>query len=86
MCMFPLPIYFDAIYCLIDVMVFLVQVVSKMLFFQVSPLIDIDKILDCEMRPTAAADSDAFNLGSKQIFVKQYLVKWKGLSYLHCTW
>ncbi|KAK1375866.1 CHD3-type chromatin-remodeling factor PICKLE-like [Heracleum sosnowskyi] len=52
----------------------------------VSPLIDIDKILDCEMRPTAAADSDASDLGSKQIFIKQYLVKWKGLSYLHCTW
>ncbi|XP_027356637.1 CHD3-type chromatin-remodeling factor PICKLE isoform X2 [Abrus precatorius] len=52
----------------------------------VSPLNDIDKILDCEMRPTVAADNDATKLGSKQIFVKQYLVKWKGLSYLHCTW
>uniref|UniRef100_A0A5B7BD29 Putative CHD3-type chromatin-remodeling factor PICKLE n=1 Tax=Davidia involucrata TaxID=16924 RepID=A0A5B7BD29_DAVIN len=52
----------------------------------VSPLNDIDKILDCEMRPTVADDNDASKLGSKQIFVKQYLVKWKGLSYLHCTW
>lgn len=52
----------------------------------VSPLNDIDKILDCEMRPSAADDNDASKLGSKQIFVKQYLVKWKGLSYLHCTW
>ncbi|CAK7353888.1 unnamed protein product [Dovyalis caffra] len=52
----------------------------------VSPLNDIDKLLDCEMRPTVADDSDASKLGSKQIFVKQYLVKWKGLSYLHCTW
>ncbi|KAF4385694.1 hypothetical protein F8388_010250 [Cannabis sativa] len=52
----------------------------------VSPLSDIDKILDCETRPTVADDSDASTLGSKQIFVKQYLVKWKGLSYLHCTW
>lgn len=52
----------------------------------VSPLNDIDKILDCEMRPTVAGESDATKLGSKQIFVKQYLVKWKGLSYLHCTW
>ncbi|PSS01091.1 CHD3-type chromatin-remodeling factor PICKLE like [Actinidia chinensis var. chinensis] len=51
-----------------------------------SPLNDIEKILDCEMRPTVADDSDASKLGSKQIFVKQYLVKWKGLSYLHCTW
>ena len=53
---------------------------------QVSPLNDIDKLLDCEMRPTVADDNDASKLGSKQIFVKQYLVKWKGLSYLHCTW
>ncbi|TYI72123.1 hypothetical protein E1A91_D07G037500v1 [Gossypium mustelinum] len=52
----------------------------------VSPLNDIEKILDCEMRPTVADDNDASKLGSKQIFVKQYLVKWKGLSYLHCTW
>lgn len=52
----------------------------------VSPLNDIDKILDCEMRPTVAGDNDVSMLGSKQIFVKQYLVKWKGLSYLHCTW
>ncbi|XP_059290027.1 CHD3-type chromatin-remodeling factor PICKLE-like [Lycium ferocissimum] len=52
----------------------------------VSPLNDIDKILDCETRPTVADDKDASKLGSKQVFVKQYLVKWKGLSYLHCTW
>ncbi|GAY44316.1 hypothetical protein CUMW_081240 [Citrus unshiu] len=37
----------------------------------VSPLNDIDKILDCEMRPTVAGDSDVSKLGSKQIFVKQ---------------
>lgn len=55
-------------------------------FLQVSPLTDIDKLLDCEMRPTVDADGDDTKLGSKQIFVKQYLVKWKGLSYLHCTW
>lgn len=52
----------------------------------VSPLNDIEKILDYEMRPTAAEDGDASTLGSKQIFVKQYLVKWKGSSYLHCSW
>ncbi|KAL6212996.1 hypothetical protein ACLB2K_018211 [Fragaria x ananassa] len=50
----------------------------------VSPLIDIDKILDCAMRPTVAGD--ALKQVTNQIFVKQYLVKWKGLSYLHCTW
>ncbi|KAK4277229.1 hypothetical protein QN277_015253 [Acacia crassicarpa] len=52
----------------------------------VSPLSDIEKILDCEMRPTVVGDGEASKLGSKQNFVKQYLVKWKGLSYLHCTW
>ncbi|KAL5071495.1 hypothetical protein RYX36_022382 [Vicia faba] len=38
------------------------------------------------MRPTVAGKSDAENLGSKQSLVKHYLVKWKGLSYLHCRW
>ncbi|KAF7830339.1 CHD3-type chromatin-remodeling factor PICKLE isoform X1 [Senna tora] len=52
----------------------------------VSPLNDIEKILDCEIRPTAVGDGDASKPGSKQMFVKQYLVKWKGASYLHCTW
>ncbi|KAL8108884.1 CHD3-type chromatin-remodeling factor PICKLE isoform X1 [Apium graveolens] len=52
----------------------------------VSPLNYIDKILDCEKRPNAEADSDASKQGPKQVYFKQYLVKWKGLSYLHCTW
>ncbi|KAH9622678.1 hypothetical protein KSS87_011394 [Heliosperma pusillum] len=52
----------------------------------VNPLNDIEKILDCEMRPTIADDGDASAVGSKQVFVKQYLVKWKGFSYLHCSW
>nr|GMD74242.1 cytochrome B561, DM13 and DOMON domain-containing protein At5g54830 [Ipomoea batatas] len=51
----------------------------------VSPLNDIDKILDCETQPTIGDDSDASKLGSKQIFVKQYGVKWKGFSYHHCA-
>jgi len=38
------------------------------------------------MRSVVAAESDAQKLESKRILVKQYLVKWKGLSYLHCTW
>lgn len=59
---------------------------NELFYLQVNPLNDIEKLLDCEMRPTVADDSDASKLGSKQIFVKQYLVKWKGLSYLHCTW
>ncbi|KAL9230296.1 hypothetical protein vseg_005669 [Gypsophila vaccaria] len=48
----------------------------------VSPLNDIEKILDYESRPTTSNDGD----GSKQVFADQYLVKWKGFSYLHCSW
>ncbi|CAA2968529.1 CHD3-type chromatin-remodeling factor PICKLE [Olea europaea subsp. europaea] len=46
----------------------------------------MDKILDCETRSCAADESDVSKPGSEQSFMKQYLVKWKGLSYLHCTW
>ncbi|XP_019447576.1 PREDICTED: CHD3-type chromatin-remodeling factor PICKLE-like isoform X1 [Lupinus angustifolius] len=52
----------------------------------VSPLNDIDKILEYETCPTVAGESDATKSGPSQKFVKQYLVKWKGLSYLHCRW
>ncbi|KAL0323654.1 UNVERIFIED_CONTAM: CHD3-type chromatin-remodeling factor PICKLE [Sesamum calycinum] len=52
----------------------------------VGHLNELEKILDCEMRPGPANDSDASKLGSNQVLVKHYLVKWKGLSYLHCTW
>ncbi|KAK1275276.1 CHD3-type chromatin-remodeling factor PICKLE [Acorus gramineus] len=52
----------------------------------VSPLNEIDKILDSEMRLIETDESDASKMDSKQKSVKQYLVKWKGLSYLHCTW
>ncbi|XP_057522880.1 CHD3-type chromatin-remodeling factor PICKLE-like isoform X2 [Amaranthus tricolor] len=52
----------------------------------VSPLIDIEKILDHEVCPTAVEDGDSSTPGSNQIFVKQYLVKWRGYSYLHCSW
>ncbi|XP_051137067.1 CHD3-type chromatin-remodeling factor PICKLE-like [Andrographis paniculata] len=47
---------------------------------------DIEKILDSEVRPCAADDTDVSKLGSTQALTKHYLVKWKGLSYLHCTW
>ncbi|XP_010526237.1 PREDICTED: CHD3-type chromatin-remodeling factor PICKLE-like [Tarenaya hassleriana] len=53
----------------------------------VSPLSEMEKMLDCEVRPTVPNDDqDSSTAAPKQIFVKQYLVKWKGLSYLHCTW
>lgn len=47
---------------------------------------ELDKILDCEMRPSTVNDSDASELGSNQVMMKHYLVKWKGRSYLHCLW
>jgi len=56
------------------------------LHLQVSPLNEIDKILDCEMRPTKSSEQGSSDAEPKPIFVKQYLVKWKGLSYLHCSW
>lgn len=52
---------------------------------QVNPLNEIEKILDSEMRPVTA-EMDASKPDQKQKIVRQYLVKWKGLSYLHCTW
>ncbi|XP_020686638.1 CHD3-type chromatin-remodeling factor PICKLE isoform X2 [Dendrobium catenatum] len=52
----------------------------------VSPLNEIDKILDCETRATAVDDVNVSHSGSKKAGVKHYLVKWKGLSYLHSTW
>ncbi|KAG6537882.1 hypothetical protein ZIOFF_002985 [Zingiber officinale] len=38
------------------------------------------------MRPTMADKNDSTKFFSSQTKVKQYLVKWKGFSYLHCTW
>ncbi|GER35306.1 chromodomain helicase DNA binding protein [Striga asiatica] len=52
----------------------------------VGHLNELEKILDCEVRPRAANDSDVSTLGSNQVFMKHYLIKWKGLSYLHCSW
>ncbi|CAH8390357.1 unnamed protein product [Eruca vesicaria subsp. sativa] len=52
----------------------------------VSPLSEMEKILDCEMRPTISDEQDSSDAAPKQVSVKQYLVKWKGLSYLHCSW
>ncbi|KAL8475219.1 hypothetical protein ACS0TY_031582 [Phlomoides rotata] len=52
----------------------------------VGHLNELEKILDCEIRPTAVNDSDASKLGSDQVMMKHYLVKWKGKSYLHSIW
>ncbi|CAA7041549.1 unnamed protein product [Microthlaspi erraticum] len=54
---------------------------------EVSPLSQMEHILDCKMRPTASSNQpDSDNVAPEQVVVKQYLVKWKGLSYLHCSW
>ncbi|XP_009138050.1 CHD3-type chromatin-remodeling factor PICKLE-like [Brassica rapa] len=47
----------------------------------VSHLLAMEKILECQMRPMASNRPVP-----KQVFVNQYLVKWKGFSYLHCSW
>ncbi|KAK8943573.1 CHD3-type chromatin-remodeling factor PICKLE [Platanthera guangdongensis] len=52
----------------------------------VNPLNEIDKILDCETHAIQEDESVVSQYGSKNTGVKHYLVKWKGLSYLHCTW
>ena len=59
---------------------------SMFLLLQVSPLNEVEKILDCEMRPPTSDEPDTSKTSSKPKYVKLYLVKWKGLSYLHCTW
>lgn len=59
---------------------------SRLLYLQVSPLTEIEKILDCEMRPTVVDENDSSKSSSNQSYAKQYLVKWKGFSYLHCIW
>ena len=54
---------------------------QHLLLLQVSLVTGIDKILDCRMSSVMTGESTSTKLESKQ-----YLVKWKGLSYLHCTW
>lgn len=54
---------------------------------QVCPLGEVEAILDRELCPTASNDPDSSDNGTPtQVFVKQYQVKWKGKSYLHCSW
>lgn len=50
--------------------------------FQDPRLKEMEKILDCEER-VVDDDSEGSSSGEKQ---KHYLVKWKGLSYIHCSW
>ncbi|KAG2609908.1 hypothetical protein PVAP13_4KG075700 [Panicum virgatum] len=50
----------------------------------VSPLTEMEKILDCEMRDAPREDTSSSEPEPKKI--KQYLIKWKGLSHIHCSW
>ncbi|XP_062228270.1 CHD3-type chromatin-remodeling factor PICKLE-like [Phragmites australis] len=50
----------------------------------VSPLTEMEKILDCEMQDVTSEDINSSEPGSKKI--KRYLIKWKGLSHIHCSW
>ncbi|XP_019087304.1 PREDICTED: CHD3-type chromatin-remodeling factor CHR7-like [Camelina sativa] len=53
---------------------------------EVCRLGEIDKFLNREFLPMASNDPDSENGEPSQVPVKQYLVKWKRLSYLHCSW
>jgi Chromo (CHRromatin Organisation MOdifier) domain len=50
--------------------------------FQDPRLKEMEKILDCEVR---AIEGDAESSSSREK-QKHYLVKWKGISHIHCTW
>ncbi len=58
------------------------------------PLGDVDKFLDCQLRPKAVLSATGGGGGKdvsapdpiSKALVKQYLIKWKSRSYLHCSW
>lgn len=54
------------------------------------PFADIEKFLDSQMRPLNSAgpceEHEATAGPSSKLLTKQYLVKWKSRSYLHCSW
>uniref|UniRef100_J3MBV3 Uncharacterized protein n=1 Tax=Oryza brachyantha TaxID=4533 RepID=J3MBV3_ORYBR len=52
----------------------------------VSPLTEMEKILDCETQTDGPEETSSSESGSKKNPGKRYLIKWKGLSHLHCTW
>ncbi|KAL6861920.1 hypothetical protein ACP4OV_017620 [Aristida adscensionis] len=50
----------------------------------VSPLTEMEKILDFETKEEASEDTNSSDPAPKKI--RRYLIKWKGLSHLHCSW
>lgn len=53
-------------------------------YLQVSPLTEMERILDIEIVEAPHEDSSSTRPGSKKM--ERYLIKWKGLSYVHCSW
>lgn len=53
---------------------------------QVCTLTEIEKILDHEVATAKVEGDDTSKKNPKKTTCKKYLVKWKGLSYLHCSW
>jgi len=61
---------------------------------QVDPLSDVEKFLDCQMRPSTVSSAATGGGGedasdpnpTPKDLVKHYLIKWKSMSYLHCSW
>ena len=78
--------------CSLDPFFFHLMIVTvgipKHVFFnyQVSPLTEMEKILDCETPKVASEETSSSESISKKKPVKRYLIKWKGLSHIHCTW
>lgn len=66
--------------------------VSERWVTQADPLGDVEKFIDTQMRPMKVPGKLPVNVEDKgsedqpQKLVKQYLVKWKSRSYLHCSW
>ncbi|AQL01564.1 CHD3-type chromatin-remodeling factor PICKLE [Zea mays] len=50
----------------------------------VSPLTEMERILDIEVLEAPREDSSSTEPRSKKM--ERYLIKWKGLSYIHCSW
>jgi hypothetical protein len=78
MCMSSLSIHLFFNLCIILLVIHLVCCL------QVSPLTEMEKILDCEMKDAPREDTSSSEPEPKKI--RHYLIKWKGLSHIHCSW
>lgn len=60
--------------------------ICNIYLLQVCTLTEIEKIIDHEVATTKVEGDDTSKKNPKKATCKKYLVKWKGLSYLHCSW